>query len=191
MKIQEKVPPINPSLGLLTMQYVEAIQQLASDPEIAATTRIAHPYPEGAAKLFIETSEKGRAEGTTINNVILNNNTFVGVCGLMSIQAGEKAELGYWLGKPFWGKGLASFAVDKTLELAFGQLGLKWVFAVIVDFNIASRRVLEKNGFTFKRADPQNDPKLKPEVKLHIFEITKAEWMAHKYGPLLSKSTPL
>lgn len=170
---------LKPSIGLLTMDYAQAIQQLASDPDIAATTRIPHPYPENAARLFIEMSEQGRKDGTTFNHVILNYTTFVGVCGLMNIQPGEKAELGYWIGKPYWGKGFASFAVEKTLEFAFQQLDLQLVFAVVVDFNQASRRVLEKKGFIYKRAKPQNDPKLKPEVMLLVFELTKSEWIAY------------
>lgn len=58
------------------------------------------------------------------------------------------AELGYWIGEPFWGRGLASEAVRILIPLAFEkEPGLHRVFAEVFSDNKASQRVLEKNGF--------------------------------------------
>src|SRR4028119_404692 len=109
------MPTINPAVNLLGMEHAEAIQELVSHPDIAKATRIPHPYPENGARLFIEMSQMEREAGKSFHHVILSNKTVVGVCGLMNIVAGKHAELGYWIGKPYWGKGFASFAVKMML----------------------------------------------------------------------------
>jgi ribosomal-protein-alanine N-acetyltransferase len=57
------------------------------------------------------------------------------------------AELGYWLGQPFWGKGIATAAVRRIVEFGFEELHLRRIFADVFASNPASRRVLEKAGF--------------------------------------------
>ena len=75
--------------------------------------------------------------------------------GGISIQIGQdvarlSAEIGYWLGEPFWGRGIASEAAAAVTEYAFGQFGLVRVFASVFEWNPASRRVLEKAGFSLE-----------------------------------------
>ncbi|QHT71244.1 GNAT family N-acetyltransferase [Rhodocytophaga rosea] len=179
-----------PSIGMLTMQYADAIQHLASDPEIAITTRVPHPYPEDGARSFIDMYAQEQKEGKVWNNVILNNNMFVGLCGLINIIPADKAEIGYWIGKPYWGRGFASFGVKMTLERAFQSLGLQLIYATILDFNKASMHVLEKNGFIFQRTQPHDNPKWNQDALLHVYELTKAQWMEHKYGKYLNDLHP-
>ena len=57
------------------------------------------------------------------------------------------AELGYWIGEPYWGKGIATQAVKMISLYAFGQLNLIRLYAGVFDLNKASQRVLEKTGF--------------------------------------------
>jgi len=59
----------------------------------------------------------------------------------------KSAELGYWIGEPFWGKGIASRAVPMMVEYGFQKFGLNRIYAGVYDYNIASCRVLEKSGF--------------------------------------------
>lgn len=177
----------NPHLAvnMLSMEYADAIQELVSQPEIAAATRIPHPYPENGARVFIETSEQERLEGKSFVNAILYKKNFVGTCALMKIESGKGAEIGYWIGKPYWGQGFASFSVQTTLQTAFNNLRLPMVYATVLDFNPVSMRVLEKNGFTFKRKEPHNNPKWSPDALLHVYEITRKEWKEHVHGPLV------
>jgi RimJ/RimL family protein N-acetyltransferase len=79
--------------------------------------------------------------------VIKKGATVVGVTGLVDVQDGT-AELGYWVGRPFWGKGYATERVRQTVERAFDELGLTHLFARPLKSNPPSRRVLEKLGFT-------------------------------------------
>jgi RimJ/RimL family protein N-acetyltransferase len=171
--------PINPAVGSLSIEHAEAIQKMVSHPDIALATRIPHPYPENGARLFIEMSRMEREIGKSYHQVILNNKTVVGVCGLMNIISGECAELGYWIGRSYWGKGFASFAVEMILPVAFEHLQLQRVYATVLEFNKASMRVLEKNGFSFQRKEPHHSLKWSPDVQLQVYEITKDTWKNH------------
>jgi [ribosomal protein S5]-alanine N-acetyltransferase len=57
------------------------------------------------------------------------------------------AELGYWIGEPFWGKGIATTSVKLIVNYGFKNLGLVRIYSGVFDFNKASCRVLEKSGF--------------------------------------------
>ena len=56
-------------------------------------------------------------------------------------------ELGYWIGEPFWGQGLVSEAVGIACDYAFSTLEVERIEACVYEWNPASGRVLEKNGF--------------------------------------------
>lgn len=71
----------------------------------------------------------------------------VGLTPMSGCHSGT-VELGYWLGEPFWGKGLATKAVAAILPYAFDELFFIRVHAMVFSQNAASARVLEKNGFT-------------------------------------------
>jgi RimJ/RimL family protein N-acetyltransferase len=57
------------------------------------------------------------------------------------------AEIGYWIGREYWGKGIASAALDKMTEYGFGALRLKKLVADVLAPNVASMRVLAKCGY--------------------------------------------
>ena len=60
------------------------------------------------------------------------------------------AEIGYWLGEPYWNKGIATKAVALMLQIAFEEYKLHRVYATFIETNMASGRVLEKNGFQYE-----------------------------------------
>ena len=71
----------------------------------------------------------------------------VGCVDLMHYVPRHKAEIGYWLGRRFWGKGIMSVAVREVATFAFKKLKLKRVYAYTFPANKGSARVLQKNGF--------------------------------------------
>jgi RimJ/RimL family protein N-acetyltransferase len=77
----------------------------------------------------------------------------IGDAGLLYLPATKEVELGYRLGKPWWGKGLATEAAIGWLDYAFNGLGLPEVIAFSHPDNVASVRVIQKSGFTFLRQD--------------------------------------
>lgn len=78
-----------------------------------------------------------------------SSSAFIGFCGLNAepVEGVEEVEIGYRLGRAFWGRGLATEAAKATLEYAFDALGIDSVIAIVEPENIASVNVIEKLGF--------------------------------------------
>ena len=77
------------------------------------------------------------------------------VIGVVSIHLREdiarrSAEIGYWLGEPFWGQGITTKAVCAITSWAFDTFDLVRIDATVLEWNAASARVLEKNGFVYE-----------------------------------------
>ena len=69
----------------------------------------------------------------------------------------DEAELGYWLGKPYWGRGIVPEAARELLRYAFEDLKLERIWCGYYDGNEKSRRVQEKLGFSYGRAAVLSD----------------------------------
>lgn len=105
-----------------------------------------HPYTMQDAEKFLDSVKQ---QDPPITFAIEDDYEFAGVIGLVLQQDvyRKSAEIGYWIGEPFWNKGIASKAVGLVCEYAFEILGLQRLFAGIFEGNTASMRVLERNGF--------------------------------------------
>lgn len=118
-----------------------------------------HPYKVQDAEAFISICQQENPASTF---AIEYQGAFVGVIGLVKQTDVHRltAEIGYWVGEPYWGKGIAQKAVKKIVEYGFAELGLVRIHAGIFDFNKASQRVLEKCGFQlegiFRKASIKN-----------------------------------
>lgn len=107
---------------------------------------IPYPYDENDAEFFINLTEK---ENPKQNFGIEYNGVICGVIGLI-IQRDvyrKSGEIGYWLGEPFWGNGIATKAVGLITEYGFDALKLVRIYTGIFEFNISYMKVLEKNGY--------------------------------------------
>ena len=131
-------------LAPLAHRHAEALQRIASDPRVGATTLLPEPYPEGGAAAFVAFA---RGEwGREYHFAIEASGEVVGMVGLKEIHDGQ-AEVGYYVDPERWGEGIASAAVRAACAYAFEALGLDRVAAHTLESNVASRRVLEKAGF--------------------------------------------
>lgn len=87
--------------------------------------------------------------------IIQSDNTLIGSIGLLlqgesRLSVGEnEAEIGYWLGEDFWGKGYMTEAALQIIHYAFEELHLTGLWASVYKENIASQRVIEKCGFRY------------------------------------------
>lgn len=161
----------------LAPEHADALQILAGDAEVSATTRLPHPYPENGARDFIAQQLKAWDAGTGYAFAIQDRDQVVGACGVHGLQDGRARELGYWIGRPYWGHGYATFGVERLLHFAFVQLQLSQVQACSLESNTASRRVLEKQGFQLARLDVHQDPLLKrPDERLAHYALTRGQW---------------
>ena len=110
---------------------------------------IPFPYTENNANDFIKYCQR---ENPQFTFAIEYNGEFVGTIGLVRQTDVYKlsAEIGYWIGEPYWGMGIATKAVRLITEYGFSTLGLVRIYTGVFDFNKASQRVLEKAGFNLE-----------------------------------------
>lgn len=90
----------------------------------------------------------------------------------------DEGELGYWLGKPFWGRGIMPEAAREMLRHAFEDLGIQKVWCAYYDGNEKSKRVQEKVGFRYQWTTENVDVPLLGEKRTgHVNAMTKTEWL--------------
>jgi RimJ/RimL family protein N-acetyltransferase len=125
------------------------VQRLAGEWEVAKTTLLVpHPYPAGAAEAWISTHPQGWASGRSLTWALTGrvDGTLVGAMGLVVEPAHARGDLGYWIGRPHWGQGLATEAARAVVAFGFEGLGLHRIQATHMTSNPASGRVMEKLG---------------------------------------------
>jgi ribosomal-protein-alanine N-acetyltransferase len=116
------------------------------------TLNIPFPYLEEHADWWLQKRiEQTRRIGKAVCFAIrtAGDGKLIGCISADTLEPGatHKAEIGYWLAKPFWGRGIMTDAVRAYAHYAFHELNLTRLTACTFDFNLASARVLEKNGF--------------------------------------------
>ena len=107
----------------------------------------------------------------------------VGSIGLMRGKSSNiglpdsEAELGYWIGVPFWGQGLIPEAARELIRYGFADLGLEKIWCGYFDGNGKSRRVQEKCGFVYQYTKQNVPCSMLDEVRTeHISCLTRADW---------------
>jgi ribosomal-protein-alanine N-acetyltransferase len=111
--------------------------------------RFPHPYTRRAGRDFIRTAMSQRPE--TMFAITVNDEA-VGGMGFTVLTDVERvsAEIGYWLGEPFWGRGIVTEALVAVTRYAIDTCRLTRVYALPFAHNKASCRVLEKAGYTIE-----------------------------------------
>src|SRR5206468_11341545 len=103
------------------------IRELAGAVEIADTTlSIPHPYPDGAAEAWVALHGELYARGAAANWAIVpkDGGQLAGAIGLVMAREHSRAELGYWVGVPYWGRGYCTAAAREVVRFAFPDLAL-------------------------------------------------------------------
>jgi ribosomal-protein-alanine N-acetyltransferase len=99
----------------------------------------------------------------------LADRQLLGWSGLQYLPDTDEIEIGYLLGKPYWGRGLATESALAGLEFGFGSLALPEVVGIVHPDNLASQRVLEKIGLEFvKEAEYFG-------MACYLYKISKAD----------------
>jgi RimJ/RimL family protein N-acetyltransferase len=127
------------------------MQTYAADWDVARMLALVpHPYPEGEAEAFIEDMARAPDDEVPWHVFAIDLDGFIGTLGITSDNrfTADPVSIGYWIGKPFWGRGLMSEAVEGVLrDYVFGTLGMRVVTSGMYADNPASLRVQEKLGF--------------------------------------------
>ena len=143
-----KVPIAEYQLRSWTMNDVQSISRYANNRKIWLNLRnvFPNPYGEDHAKKWL-VGIVGQSPETSF--AIASADEAIGGIAFHPGQDVRRrtAEIGYWLGEPHWGKGIATDAVRAVVKYAFAEFELTRVEAHVFEWNPASCRVLEKAGF--------------------------------------------
>jgi RimJ/RimL family protein N-acetyltransferase len=162
---------------------VPALVRLTGAREIAAmTTRIPHPYSEQDARNFLLQAHEEFRDGRSISFAItiLPAGELCGGIRLDLTPEHQRAELGYWIGVPFWGRGFATEAATAVVAFGFDTLRLHRIHAHHFGGNTASQRVLEKIGMRHEGHIPQHVLKWDRFIDLEIYGLLAADFRGRK-----------
>lgn len=154
----------------------------ASDPDIGP---IAGWAPHTSVENSLEIIRTVFAAPETYAAVLKDIGEPVGCCGIMfsdglhsaTMKPGE-AEIGYWIGKPYWGQGFIPEAVKALLSRCFNELALDAVWCGYYEGNIKSKRVCEKSGFKFHHTNRDILSPLGDKRTEHFYLMTKEDYYA-------------
>ena len=126
----------------LTPEDTSRIAELGGDWNVASmTSRMPYPYTLNAARQWLD----DQADGEYVRGIELDG-ALIGVCGYMP-AGDDAAEIGYWIGKDYWGAGYATEAAQAIVDHAFKAGKFQALTCAHFHDNPASARVIEKLGF--------------------------------------------
>ncbi|WP_339335647.1 GNAT family N-acetyltransferase [uncultured Maricaulis sp.] len=114
------------------------------------TARVPHPYPALAAEMWVLTTRASWQPGGNLSLTVELDGEAIGGGGVFKRSVDSDWEIGYWVGKPWWGQGLATELGQGLIDYARDSLGTRRVIAGYYTDNPASGRVLEKLGFIYQ-----------------------------------------
>jgi RimJ/RimL family protein N-acetyltransferase len=152
------------------------VQRLAGAREVALNTlTVPHPYPDGAAEEWINAQRVGMEKGELYNFAICDADGLVGSMGLM-MRPHAIAEIGYWIGVPFWGRGYGSEAAREVLRFGFEDLELHRIYAGYFARNSASGRIMQKLGMQYEGTLRHHVLKWDEYLDVVYYGILRDEW---------------
>ena len=155
------------------------VRRLAAERAIADTTlNIPHPYDVGMAEAWIATHQPKFEAGELVNFAItlLSDQRLIGAMGLRLERAFDRAELGYWIGMPFWNRGYCTEATRAVIDYGFAALELNRIYAHHLARNPASGRVLQKAGMVCEGVARQHAKKWGRHEDLVLYGIVRDAW---------------
>ena len=161
-----------------TLDDEAALFALVSDPEIARFVRFDAHRNLTETRAFLELVLERYQEGDPFSWAIILrlDGRLIGSCGFVSLMPERNSgEIGYWLGKPYWGKGYAVEAARALVRFGFEQMELEGVGAKCFVDNRAGQRVIEKLGMKLEGTDRSEMIKGQyPELSL--YGISREDW---------------
>lgn len=154
------------SLRHITPEYKTSLINLIGDESVARSlSNVPFPYTDSDADWWIES-----VKSNPLNLNVFRNNELVGGVGLMEHKH-HLVELGYWMGKPYWGFGYTTEAAIGLLRFVSDTHANKQVFAKVSLNNHASEKVLSKLGFVKDGTDVSIDVSTKGKIACHRYVL--------------------
>lgn len=144
------------------------------------TLTMPHPYSREDAITFIEgTRASWEKLSPCIFAIVLKaEQALIGMIGLHTRQEHKHADLGYWIGIPYWNQGYATEAAQSTLDWGFEQFRLNRIYAEHFGSNPASGQVMQKIGMTYEGTLRQHYIRFGEVQDVLIYSILRDEWKA-------------
>ncbi len=164
-------------LRAFQMDDAPVVKMYASEKVIAANTlTIPHPYIQEMAEEWIGTHKEAFEDGQAVRFAITlgESGKLIGAIGLEINAAHERAEIGYWIGKPHWGNGYCTEAIIAVLQYGLDALGLERIFATHFRKNPASGRVMQKAGMKYEGRLRHHVKKWGEFVDLEMYSILRS-----------------
>jgi ribosomal-protein-alanine N-acetyltransferase len=158
---------------------IDDIVRLAGDFAIADTTlMIPYPYSRADAEQWLATHLPKFEAGEQVTLAVTDRQTgeLVGAVGLAVAARFDRAELGYWIGKPYWRKGYCTEAAGALMEWGFLNLNLNRIYASHFKRNPASGRVMQKLGMTREGEFREHIKKWDRYENMVYYGILRGEW---------------
>jgi RimJ/RimL family protein N-acetyltransferase len=162
---------------------VAAMTALANDCGVATMTgRMPYPYARSDAERFVAEQRSRRANGQEWALAVVDKaeGTFLGCVGLAFHLKEPTAEIGYWLGRPHWGAGLATEAARALIDHGFEASSINAVTGSSRVINEASRRVLEKCGMRYTGSGLSPAPARGGALPVDRFRLSRRDWESFK-----------
>jgi [ribosomal protein S5]-alanine N-acetyltransferase len=151
-----EVPTLEtPRMRLLPWQENDWLQlkPIAQDPEVMRYISNGQPWPDERIREFVARQVACFEARSFCLWRLIDKGTqdMIGFCGLQPLAETQDIEIGWWLARAWWGKGLATEAAREAMRDAFERAGLHRVVAVAQPENLASIHVMEKLSMRFER----------------------------------------
>jgi len=164
------------TLRPFAMSDAPAVQRLAGAREIALNTlSIPHPYPDGAAESWINFQQEELEADRLHNFAVAEGEQLVGSMGLM-MRGDGIAEIGYWIGVPYWSRGFATEAGHELMRYGFEDAGLHRIYAGYYARNEPSGRIMQKLGMKYEGTLRHHAYKWGEYLDVVYYGILRDEW---------------
>ena len=183
------------ALRPLRPEDAEALHRLVNDWEVTRTlAEIPYPYPRALADEWIASTAAQLADGTAYHLAITGTEgkteTLVGVIGLRVDAERRAGRLGYWVGRAFWGHGVATEAARRLISWGFANLPLDLIAAEVTAGNDASGAVLRRVGFRESGSGVRASVTTGDDHTVTVFEATRDDIFGRPEVPAAESAQP-
>ncbi|WP_417671649.1 GNAT family N-acetyltransferase [Roseibium sp.] len=157
------------------------IRFLANNHRIAANlASMPHPFSLENAKSLVARAEQAHGNNAIFAVRLRSTGRFIGIARYAELEPGGPVNVGYWLGEPFWGAGLATEAVHSLVDHAFTHGSMDELTGACRVTNPASRRVLVKSGFQYRDQSMIHSVGARGSVPIERYNLERAVWTSLK-----------
>jgi ribosomal-protein-alanine N-acetyltransferase len=188
MRAMEPFPTLRTErlvLRQFAMADAPELHRLAQSREVARMMlHLPHPYEEGMAQEWIATHRPAYESGERVTwaMTLREEGALVGSITLHLHPLHDNAELGYWIGKPYWGCGYATEAAEEVVRYGFEDLGLHRIHANHFGSNPASGKVMRKVGMRYEGLRPEHYKKWEAYEDRVDYGLLARDWRKNKRG---------